>query len=244
MINKQGQVIYGEVYRRTNKFNGNVYVGQTTRTGDPRWYECVRDAIKYGGGFRLGAAIRKYGVEAFEDRFVEYTVKMQDNLEKIQHELDRMETFFIIMHQSHICGYNVTLGGQGRIAAQSEETKEQIRQTLAITYATTDLRERIRTSALNRTPESYLHIPCPQEKAHKIRRTLLARYANKELDHVKAKVRIANTGRHNLRKRSRFHLCYNCFKPFEEDNYLDRVFCTQKCSVEGQNRIRKYGSKS
>jgi len=31
MINDQGVEVYGEVYKRTNRVNGKVYIGQTTR---------------------------------------------------------------------------------------------------------------------------------------------------------------------------------------------------------------------
>ena len=53
------------IYRHTNKVNGKRYVGQTVDTVDGRWKEHV-SASRQGRGARVfGAAIRKYGADAF-----------------------------------------------------------------------------------------------------------------------------------------------------------------------------------
>ncbi len=66
----------------------------------------VRDAEK-GEGFYLHRAIRKYGPEVF-------TVEVIYRAKTLA-ELFKMETFFIVLHQSHATknGYNLTLGGEG-----------------------------------------------------------------------------------------------------------------------------------
>jgi hypothetical protein len=102
--------VAGYIYKRTNTTNGKVYIGQCTQKGvDPRWAECICDARKgKGRGARLGAAIRKYGPEVFTS----IRIYSAEDL----HELNRMETFFIILHQSHLPenGYNLTLGGDSK----------------------------------------------------------------------------------------------------------------------------------
>lgn len=111
MITINEVAYYGEIYTRINTVNGKVYVGQCTREDDPRWDECLEEA-RVGRGFRLGAAIRKHGEKVFIKERT-YLVKLQEDLGKCKKELDRMETFFILLRQSHISknGYNCTLGG-------------------------------------------------------------------------------------------------------------------------------------
>src|ERR1041385_6805748 len=94
------------IYKRTNTVNGKVYIGQSIRSEQLRWQECIVDS-RNGRTSRLCAAIKKYGSFAFVSEVL-YRAKTRT-------ELDRMETFFIILHQSHVYefGYNMTLGGDG-----------------------------------------------------------------------------------------------------------------------------------
>src|SRR5208282_5899900 len=93
------------VYRITNRTNGKVYIGKTTKTLAQRW-RGHKDAAK-SGQFYFARAIRKYGSKAFK-REVVYRATTAN-------ELSKMETFFIVLHQSHKPenGYNMTLGGEG-----------------------------------------------------------------------------------------------------------------------------------
>ena len=94
------------VYRRTNTKNGKVYIGKTTRTADERWVSLLYE-INRGSHAPIHNAIRKYGAESFTADIL-YEAQTYE-------ELSKMETFFIIMHQSHKSenGYNLTLGGDG-----------------------------------------------------------------------------------------------------------------------------------
>jgi group I intron endonuclease len=94
------------VYRRTNTKNGKVYIGKTTRTAEARWVSLLYE-INRGNHAPIHNAIRKYGAEAFETDIL-YKARTYE-------ELSKMETFFIIIHQSHKPenGYNLTLGGDG-----------------------------------------------------------------------------------------------------------------------------------
>jgi group I intron endonuclease len=114
------QNFMGVVYRHTNLVNGKVYIGQSSRGDDLRWLECIGEA-RLGKGFRLGAAIRKHGEEGWLHEILYYA--------RSKNELARMETFFIILHQSILYenGYNMSLGGgSGRLGKR--HTPEAIKK--------------------------------------------------------------------------------------------------------------------
>ena len=95
------------VYRVTNLRNGKVYIGkwQGPRVED-RWEMHLRHTAA-GSPYYFHNAIRKYGPDAFKIEVL--------YIAKNAVELSRMETFFIILHQSHKSenGYNLTMGGEG-----------------------------------------------------------------------------------------------------------------------------------
>lgn len=93
------------IYKITNRANGKVYIGQTVRKNLLiRWREHVHNA-KTGKRY-INRAIHKHGMGMFliEPVYLAHSRK----------ELNAMETFFIILHQSHKPenGYNMTLGGE------------------------------------------------------------------------------------------------------------------------------------
>jgi len=96
------------VYLVRNQINEKVYIGkwQGSRVKD-RWREHIRDA-QAGAQRKFYSAIRKYGPKSFT---IEILYRAKTPV-----ELSRMETFFIILHQSHLSenGYNMTLGGDGK----------------------------------------------------------------------------------------------------------------------------------
>lgn len=109
------------VYRVTNTVNGKVYIGKTEgSTVSRRWKE-HRHAARRGSPYYFYNAIRKYGVGAFTVEVL-HTAKTQD-------ELRKMETFFIVLHQSYKPenGYNMTMGGDGGVPnAATPEKKSGI----------------------------------------------------------------------------------------------------------------------
>lgn len=109
------------IYKVTNKMNGKVYIGKTVRSVDDRWAQHVSFAKIGGGCPYLGAAIRKYGSEAFE---IEQLAQATN-----ENELGRLEMGFIQQFQSHQreIGYNLTLGGEGITGHyHSPETKAKM----------------------------------------------------------------------------------------------------------------------
>ena len=95
------------VYKITNRLNGKVYIGKTTCTLKRRWQMHQTDARSQRYQTHFYKAIRKYGAQSFNLEIL--------NVAKSQQELDAMERFFIILHQSFVPanGYNGTLGGDG-----------------------------------------------------------------------------------------------------------------------------------
>jgi len=94
------------VYRVTNQRNGKVYVGKTEKAVRVRWGEHQYQAL-HGSVYYFHKAIRKYGVDAFQVEILYIAETMG--------ELNAMETFFIVLHQSFNSenGYNQTMGGEG-----------------------------------------------------------------------------------------------------------------------------------
>lgn len=97
--------IYGIIYKITNKINGKVYIGQTTKKGgfDERYGYNLR---KNTHNNHLKASIDKYGIENFEiDKVFDVAYSKE--------ELDKKEIFYI---EKYKCtdsnfGYNISLGG-------------------------------------------------------------------------------------------------------------------------------------
>ncbi len=112
------------VYRVTNQLNGKMYIGKTTKTAAFRWTYHLNNA-KRGVEFPLYRALRKYGVDAF---------KVEGLYEaKTFGELNAMETFFIVLHQSHLKenGYNLTMGGDGAVGYhQTKEHRQKIQASI------------------------------------------------------------------------------------------------------------------
>ena len=111
------------VYRITNTINGKVYIGKTLQTAEARWAEHVYMAGR-NAPWAIHRAIRKYGAAAFRVEVL-YRARTTD-----PRELNSMETFFIVLHQSHVKGngYNLTLGGKG---ASGPRTPEQCKRISA-----------------------------------------------------------------------------------------------------------------
>lgn len=92
------------IYRLTNTATGAVYIGQTKRTVRQRWNSHKLPSQQKPGS-RIGAAIRKYGPEAFLVEHLACCLSWQD--------ADFVESLLIDLHDSIRNGYNLCAGGQG-----------------------------------------------------------------------------------------------------------------------------------
>lgn len=104
----------GIIYLITNTINGKMYVGQTRRMINRRWYEHIWWSTREDT--YLCRAIRKYGSNAFR---IEIIQKVQCKSEKsLISKLNKLETFFIKHYKSFSDrgrGYNLTTGGDAYV---------------------------------------------------------------------------------------------------------------------------------
>lgn len=98
------------VYRVVHRASGKVYIGKwLAHDVERRWRAHVRRA-EMGSCFHFHNALRKYGETSFNWEVI-YRARTDDP----KREIARMETFFIVLHQSFTpqFGYNMTMGGDG-----------------------------------------------------------------------------------------------------------------------------------
>ena len=92
------------IYKVTNTINGKIYIGQTIRPINTRWYFHIYDAMNCNDDYYLHKAIRKYGADNFTIEEVE---------ECSQSDLNSREIYWIEYFDSFHNGYNLTIGGSG-----------------------------------------------------------------------------------------------------------------------------------
>ncbi len=98
------------VYKHTNRVNGKAYIGWSSMTIDDRWKWHCDDAMKEVDTFVFHAAIRKYGVDAW-DHVVLETHEIEISAKAAEIRLISEHKTFCYEHPA--TGYNMTRGGEG-----------------------------------------------------------------------------------------------------------------------------------
>ena len=104
------------VYLAKNLITGDSYIG-----ADSKWPKRKRHhqhLARRGGGYYFHSALSKYGEAAFEWTILE-TVECNDLYERERYWISEITPT-----------YNLTTGGEGRCAPQTEETKKKISEKL------------------------------------------------------------------------------------------------------------------
>jgi group I intron endonuclease len=106
---------YGIIYKITNKINGKIYIGQTTKPLNERWrYHCSSYACR-----ALSTDIKIYGKE----NFLLEELNMCASLK----EMNILEKFYIkLLNTLYPNGYNLKTGGAKSLP--SEATKKKMKE--------------------------------------------------------------------------------------------------------------------
>jgi len=111
------------IYKYTNKNNGKVYIGQTSKTLEER---AQSNGHNYCECRKFYNAIKKYGWDAFEPEILEIV--------KTVEQANERERYYISEYQStdDKYGYNIALGGDNKV--MSEESKKLISKSAKERY--------------------------------------------------------------------------------------------------------------
>ena len=119
------------IYLVTNKVNGKVYVGKTSRSVAERWENHVKASRSKRAGY-FWRAIRRHGRDAFS----------VDCIAQTEHEkhANWLESLYIGVSKSYLpeIGYNSTMGGDGvpltsaaRLAHREKMASKEVRQRMS-----------------------------------------------------------------------------------------------------------------
>jgi len=136
------------VYCIKNIINNKEYIGLTKRPLEQRWKQHIYESNKkdsWEWNTPLGNAIKKYGKDSFQV-FV---------LEECSSETElKLKEIQLIKERKSLAsetGYNLTLGGDGRLGYKlSEETKQKISQGNLGKVMSVDAREKMSVAAKKR----------------------------------------------------------------------------------------------
>ena len=105
------------VYKITNRKNGKIYFGMTTRSLKSR-FDSHLSAVRQGSKFRLHSAIRKYGVDCWDLEVIEESEDLDYIRKKEEQLIEEYKT------TNNAFGYNAKPGGCGGwiVKAENYET--------------------------------------------------------------------------------------------------------------------------
>lgn len=108
------------IYQITNTVTGDIYIGQTIRTVNARFYHHKYNAKNYMANVYLYNAMRKYGIEKFK-------VEQIDEA-KTKEELNEKERLWISKLSP---AYNMTEGGDGGCCRRGHKFTEEHKAKIA-----------------------------------------------------------------------------------------------------------------
>lgn len=98
----------GIIYKITNKITNKIYVGQTTKSLEQRWYQHIKEANEALDGHRQSFPLfHRMIIKYKEENFVPEIIEECDNS-----KLNIREKYWISFFDSCNNGYNSTIGGQ------------------------------------------------------------------------------------------------------------------------------------
>ncbi len=136
------------VYCIKNIINNKEYIGLTKRPLEHRWKQHIYESNKkdsWEWNTPLGNAIKKYGKDLFQVFVLE---ECSSETELKQKEIQLIRERKSLASET---GYNLTLGGDGRLGYKlSEETKQKISQGNLGKVMSVDAREKMSVAAKKR----------------------------------------------------------------------------------------------
>jgi group I intron endonuclease len=101
--------MYCYIYKISNKIDGKIYIGFTSKTVEDRYRQHLKEAKKNNNkrNIYLYNAINKHGEENF-------TVELVRRTKNLDYGLNKLEPYYIKKYNSlYPIGYNLTTGGEG-----------------------------------------------------------------------------------------------------------------------------------
>ena len=122
------------IYKATNKINGKSYIGFDSNW--PRRKRQHENSAKRKDGYYFHKALNKYGIDNFEWVILKENATLED------------ERLLIVSHETHMKGYNLTLGGEGILGHKhSDNTKKKLSDKAKIRKMTPERLEVLRRGA-------------------------------------------------------------------------------------------------
>jgi len=127
---------YGYIYKTTNSLNNKIYIGQKKGSFNKNYF---------GSGLHLIRAIDRYGKDKFK---LEIVIYAED-----KDKLSELEKQYIKEYREKIGHdnlYNITEGGEGRIAPLSKEQAHKLRQSITGIHLSDEHKAKLRLALLGK----------------------------------------------------------------------------------------------
>ena len=149
--------MYGYIYLTTNTINGRMYIGKHKSE--------IYDSKYYGSGKILLQAIKKYGLENFNNEIIDEANN--------EYELNQKEKYFInlYMQQYGEKMYNIALGGDGgdTYSSKTNEEKEEFVKRMTVINKNRCSSENFKLKMSKRLKEKYANPNERNKQSEKIK---------------------------------------------------------------------------